>query len=109
MADFTSIISSSAAKGAYRSSKSLAGEAARPEIAPETGKSSFSDVLKTTAADTLRDARVAEQTMQKGLAGEATTQAIVESTIALEHTVKVAVSVRDKFVEAYQEVLRMPI
>ena len=37
------------------------------------------------------------------------TQQVVEATLALESTVKTVVAMRDKFVEAYQEVLRMPI
>ncbi len=43
------------------------------------------------------------------MAGEASTQQVVEATIALESTVKIAVSMRDKLVEAYQEVMRMSI
>ena len=46
---------------------------------------------------------------QAGMTGQLDTQSVVEATVALEATVKVAVSMRDKFVEAYKEVLRMPI
>ena len=51
----------------------------------------------------------AEILAQAGLRGEADTQQVVEAMLAMESTVKVAVSVRDRFVEAYQEILRMPI
>jgi flagellar hook-basal body complex protein FliE len=34
---------------------------------------------------------------------------VVEATLELETTLRIAVSMRDKFVQAYQEVLRMPI
>ena len=46
---------------------------------------------------------------QQGLRGEIGRQEVVEATLALESTVKTVVALRDKFVEAYQEVLRMPI
>ena len=53
--------------------------------------------------------REGEAVAQAGLRGEADTQQVVEAMLAMESTVKVAVSVRDRFVEAYQEILRMPI
>ena len=51
----------------------------------------------------------ADAVMETGLKGELDTQQIVEATMALESSITVAVSVRDKFVAAYQEILRMPI
>ena len=47
--------------------------------------------------------------MQRGLVGEADTQAVIEATLAMESTLKVAVSVRDKLVEAYRDIMQMPI
>jgi len=44
-----------------------------------------------------------------GLAGRADPQAVVEALAATELAVQTAVAVRDKVVEAYQEILRMPV
>lgn len=109
MADFTSIISSGAARNAYRSSQSLQS---RPEAlqAPDAdAKPTFADALRDAANQAVQDTRQAEATVQAGISGQVSTQAVIESTIALESTVKVAVTMRDKLVEAYKEVLRMPI
>ena len=44
-----------------------------------------------------------------GLRGDLDTERFVEATLEPETTLRVAVSMRDKFVQAYQEVLRMPL
>jgi len=110
VADFTSIISSGAARSAYRSTQSLAANRTEPLKAPEpSDKATFADALRDAAQQATQDIRQAEVTAQAGMSGSVSTQAVIESTIALESTVKVAVTMRDKLVEAYKEVLRMPI
>ncbi len=59
---------------------------------------SFSDVLKQ-----------GEVTAQKSLTGDADPHALVEALAQSQLAVETAVAVRDKVVEAYQEILRMPI
>ncbi|MHA3978332.1 flagellar hook-basal body complex protein FliE [Halovulum sp. GXIMD14794] len=51
----------------------------------------------------------AEDTVAAGLTGRADPQAVVEALAATEIAVQAAVAVRDKVVEAYQEILRMPV
>lgn len=53
--------------------------------------------------------RAGEETVKAGLAGRADPQAVVEALAATEMAVQTAISVRDKVVEAYQEILRMPV
>ena len=60
--------------------------------------SSFLDVL-----------RQGEETAQQGLAGRADAQSVVTALAASEVAVQTAVTMRDKVVEAYQEILRMPV
>ena len=50
-----------------------------------------------------------EETVKAGLAGRADPQAVVEALAATELAVQTAVAVRDRVVEAYQEILRMPV
>ena len=42
-------------------------------------------------------------------AEEADVQSVVEALAAAEMTMRTVVAVRDKVVEAYQEILRMPV
>jgi flagellar hook-basal body complex protein FliE len=109
MTDAT-VFSTSAIRGAYRSSQDLRAERADAGTgAEETGAASFSDMLQQASAEALHEARAADAVMQAGLQGEVATQQVVEAALELESTVKLAVSVRDKFVSAYQEVMRMQI
>jgi flagellar hook-basal body complex protein FliE len=106
MSDF-SVISTSAVRGAYKSSQSLAAD---KTVAPqENDENSFTALVRNATASAVETVRSGEVTAQAGLRGEADTQQVVEAMMAMESTVKVAVSVRDRFVEAYQEILRMPI
>ncbi len=109
MADFTSLISNAAVNGAYRSTRELkSSQPAQPEVTGEV-KPSFADMVSKVGNDAVQTVREAEQVAQAGLTGKAETQQVVEATLELDTTVKVAVSVRDKLVEAYQEIMRMPI
>jgi flagellar hook-basal body complex protein FliE len=105
MTEITSVVSTAAIQGAYRSGQTL-GPAPSARAA---GEESFADMLRNVTATAVDTARTAEQAAQAGLRGELDTQSVVEATLELETTLRVAVSMRDKLVAAYQEVLRMPI
>lgn len=107
MTSLTPLISSNAVQGAYRNSKEMVAEAAQSIDKSES--KSFSEILQTAATEALSSVHKSESVMEAGLEGKLDTQQIVEATMALESSVTVAVSVRDKFVAAYQEILRMPI
>tara|TARA_R100000306_G_scaffold55134_1_gene52758 strand:+ start:65 stop:385 length:321 start_codon:yes stop_codon:yes gene_type:complete len=102
-----SLISSAAVRGAYRSSQALRADRTTPAENPVA--TDFSSMVRNASAEALETVRTGEATAQAGLRGEVGTQQVVEAMMAMESTVKVAVSVRDRFVEAYQEILRMPI
>ncbi|RVV96888.1 flagellar biosynthesis protein [Mesobaculum littorinae] len=103
------LISSSLARGAYQSSRSLRSDPAAEMPQPEADRAAFAQSLKTATADAVQTMHQADTIAQAGLRGEVDTQAVVEATIALESSVKMAVAMRDKFVQAYQDVLKMPI
>ncbi|MER2507594.1 flagellar hook-basal body complex protein FliE [Amaricoccus sp.] len=63
----------------------------------------------TATRDFMETLRSSEATVQSGLVGRADPQAVVEALAATEMAVQTAVAVRDKVVEAYQEILRMPV
>lgn len=98
---------SAGARGAYRSAQDLTG-AALPQISAPQGNS-FADMVRNAAQEAVTTIREGDMAAQRGLTGEIGRQEVIEATLALESTVKTVVAMRDKFVEAYQEVLRMPI
>ncbi len=84
--------------------------ATRPATAPkpQTGGSdgpNFSGV----AQDFAQTIREGEQTALAAMSGDADPHALVQALAQTELAVETAVTVRNKVVEAYQEILRMPI
>lgn len=51
----------------------------------------------------------AESTAEQALLGKADPHALVEALAQTQLAVEAAVTIRDKVVEAYQEILRMPV
>ncbi|MBM2575658.1 flagellar hook-basal body complex protein FliE [Jannaschia sp. Os4] len=99
------IVSGAAVRGAYGAARDV-----RPAPAARTdGPESFSDMVRAAASGAASTARAAESAAEGALRGEVGTQQVVEATMELETTLRVAVSVRDKVVQAYQDILRMQI
>ncbi|MDA7423325.1 flagellar hook-basal body complex protein FliE [Thalassococcus lentus] len=69
------------------------------------GKSTFAEIARELEA-TIRGG---EQTAQAAMAGRADPHALVEALAQSELAVETVVAVRNKVVEAYQEILRMPV
>lgn len=82
--------------------------AARPEPREAEAKTA-GEVFQTTTEDFMQTLRAGEETVKAGLAGRADPQAVVEAMAATDLAVQTAVAVRNKVVEAYQEILRMPV
>ena len=108
MTEFSSILSTTNVRGAYRSSQELSGLPGPEAVVTGKGQS-FSEMVQSATTEAVGKVREAEAVAQKGLTGEVGTQQVVEATLELESTVKVMISMRDKVVEAYQEILRMPL
>ena len=70
---------------------------------------SFVQTVSAVANDMVETLVAGEQTAQDMMAGKADAQAVVEALAATEMALEMAVAVRDKVVEAYQEILRMPV
>jgi flagellar hook-basal body complex protein FliE len=84
--------------------------ASRPAMQPEP--SLVAPVEKEFARVTAEFAdqlRGAEETAKAAMTGDADPHALVEALAQSELAVETVVAVRDKVVEAYQEILRMPV
>lgn len=80
-------------------------KAAKPNSQSEqTGNTAGS--IATDFAQTLQNG---EATAMAALSGNADPHALVQALAQTELAVETAVTVRDKVVEAYQEILRMPV
>jgi flagellar hook-basal body complex protein FliE len=109
MADIPSILSTGSVSGAYRTASGLRSDRpAGAEAAPEKA-ATFADMVRDATADAIQTIRETDAIAQAGMDGKVDTQQVVEATLELESTVRIAVTMRDKLVEAYQEIMRMPI
>lgn len=82
--------------------------AVRP-IAPERTRDRSEPNFAQVANDFVKTLQAGEQTAISGLAGDADTHSVVKALAQSELAIETAVTVRDKVVEAYQEILRMPV
>ncbi|KFI30533.1 MULTISPECIES: flagellar hook-basal body complex protein FliE [Haematobacter] len=81
-------------------------DTARPATRPEPGGAGG---LLGAAQDFARVLSEGEQTATAALSGKADAHALVQALSASQTAVETVVAVRDKVVEAYQEILRMPV
>lgn len=83
---------------------------ARTAAAPATGNSgSEQGPMANLATSFLETLQGAEDTAKTTMLGGADPHALVQALAQTELAVETAVTVRNKVVEAYQEILRMPV
>lgn len=75
---------------------------------PSTAKPLEADFARMTQEFT-EQLKTAETLSTQAMVGDADPHALVEALAQSELAVEAAVAVRDKVVEAYQEILRMPV
>ena len=83
--------------------------ASRPATAPKAGEGGIDGAATGLARDFAATLREGEATAQAAMTGDADPHALVHALAQTELAVETAVTVRDKVVEAYQEILRMPV
>jgi flagellar hook-basal body complex protein FliE len=80
--------------------------AASPASTPAIG---FDGVMEQVAADAIGALKAGEAASISSIHGKVSAQRVVEAVMTAERTLQMAVAVRDKVVQAYQEVSRMAI
>ena len=73
------------------------------------GGPKFADFLKDKARDSVDTLRQSEQVSAKAVTGEADITDVVQAVTSAELTLQTVVSIRDRMISAYQEIMRMPI
>jgi flagellar hook-basal body complex protein FliE len=73
-----------------------------------TGES-FGDVMASAMSDTIQATRHSEHVGMQAVANQAELSDIVTAVNNAEMTLQTVVAIRDRVIQAYQEILRMPI
>lgn len=85
--------------------------AARPatKVDPEFAPGSAGEKIKASFENFTNTLQVSEQASVQAMTGQGDPHALVQALAQTELAVETAVTVRNKVVEAYQEILRMPV
>lgn len=106
------VVPASGVANAYAAGK-LPGLAGPAESTPLSGavpaRGSFPDLVTDAVKSAVNTVREGERMSAAGLQGKASVQEVVQATMSAELTVQAVVSVRDKLVNAYLDIMRMPI
>ena len=83
--------------------------ATRPATTPKPGPEGAGGAIANFAGEFADTLKQGEQTAIDAMVGDADPNALVQALAQTELAVETAVTVRDKVVDAYQEILRMPV
>jgi flagellar hook-basal body complex protein FliE len=75
-------------------------------IAPGGG---FGDILKSAMSDVMKTTKTAESQMAAQVHGKAELVDVVTAISAAESSLETVMAIRDQVINAYQEIMRMPI
>jgi len=81
---------------------------AAPSAASRVGDD-FGSVLANIGGNAVQTLKTSEATAISGLEGKASVQEVVSAVMTAEQTLQAALAIRDKVVQAYQEIARMQI
>lgn len=84
-------------------------QTARPDAAKPAQTDDKPEALKEAAQAFAKAFDEADAAVAAAAKGEGSAQAVVEAMAQAEMAMETAVTLRDKVVEAYQEILRMPV
>ncbi|MBT6442838.1 MAG: flagellar hook-basal body complex protein FliE [Alphaproteobacteria bacterium] len=82
------------------------GDAGAAEIA---GKGNFSNLVQSTLTQTVNATKAGETVSMQALTNPGDIGSVVTAVTNAEITMQTVVAVRDRVVQAYQDILRMPI
>jgi flagellar hook-basal body complex protein FliE len=99
----------SAAQAAIRATETQITTPAAPAAIPSTGEVGFDTVMKQVTTDAIGTLKAGEAASISAIQGKESTRRVVEALMSAEQALQTAVAVRDKVVQAYQEVVRMSI
>ncbi len=69
----------------------------------------FGDILKSAMSDVMKSTKTAETQMAAQVHGKAELVDVVTAISAAESSLETVMAIRDQVINAYQEIMRMPI
>ncbi len=93
----------------YAQIAKAAAEAPRAENASAAQPPNFAEMVQTAVETTTQSLQAGEAAATDVATGEASLVDVVTAVSAAEVTLETAIAVRNRVIEAYQEILRMPI
>ncbi len=97
------------ALNAYRNQLKMQQEMQAAPLQEETPNASFSQYLKGAATEAIDNQYKAEALQMDSLTGKVELADLVTAVSNAELTLSTVVAVRDRVINAYQEIIRMPI
>lgn len=110
---YDSIMSVSARNALSRLSETVAEKSvsstSAPQAIPTTPGASFGEVLSQMTDSVGQKLQAAEVNSIQGIKGDAPLRDVVSSVMEAEQSLQTAIAIRDKIVQAYLEISRMPV
>ncbi|GLR85193.1 flagellar hook-basal body complex protein FliE [Bradyrhizobium iriomotense] len=105
------VISSTAISAGQAVARSIEAQITAPAAGAVQpgGEVGFDSVLKQVTTDAIGTLKAGEAASISAIQGKESTRRVVEALMSAEQALQTAVAVRDKVVQAYQEVVRMSI
>jgi len=94
---------------AYGAAQKSMGIDPGPGGASATPGGGFGDILKSAMTDVMKSTKNAETQMAAQVHGKAELVDVVTAISAAESSLETVMAIRDQVINAYQEILRMPI
>ena len=102
-------ISSTAISAGQAASRATETQAIAPTALQSGDEVGFDSVMKQVTTDAIGTLKTGEAASISAMQGKESTRRVVEALMSAEQALQTAVAVRDKVVQAYQEVVRMSI
>ena len=99
----------SAAANAYAALARMTNPAGGPGKAGEGGETSFGSLLKDALGGVMEAGKASDAQTKAMASGNANIVDVVSAVAETEVAIEALVSVRDKVIQAYEEIMRMPI
>jgi flagellar hook-basal body complex protein FliE len=94
---------------AYRAAQGLANQAGLAQSGKAGGLPDFSAMVKDAVSDVVQQGRASEQKSLSMASGKTDVVDVVTAVAETEMALETLVSVRDRVITAYEEIMRMPI
>ncbi|ODT73066.1 MAG: flagellar hook-basal body protein FliE [Pelagibacterium sp. SCN 63-23] len=102
-----------AATAAYGNASRLINQAAKPATdltaATSSGGNSFADILAQNVQGVVDQGKVSDQMAMDMVSGKANVVDMVTALSETEMAIESMVTIRDRVISAYEEIMRMPI